>query len=173
MIKLFVPFIAAIVLAGCSGSPGPGDTVTEMYKKICDAKSFKPMLDYAAPESAPLIGMAIQMSEDKDKGPKIKQDLMEKCAKGFKVQEQKVEGDNATVVVAGENEPTVLRRIEGKWKIVISKDSPRSSKGGAPSKQDPEACVKKEIAAAQKDNPGERIPGMVLDAIYEACGAKK
>jgi len=117
MKKLLLIAIPALLLAACSKTPGPADTVREMYKKICEANSIKPMVDYAAPESAPLLGMAVQMAEDKDKGPKMKADLAQRCAKGIKVKEEKVEGDTAVVVLEDDEKPTTLRKIDGKWKI--------------------------------------------------------
>jgi hypothetical protein len=72
------------------------------------------MIDYAAPESQPLLTMAAELYDDKDKGPKLKADLAERCEKGIKVKEEKVSGDTAVVVMLNDDKPMDLRKIDGK-----------------------------------------------------------
>lgn len=187
MKRLLLMTLPVLLLAACSKTPGPGDTVREMYKKMCEASSFKPMAEYTAPESMPLIGMAIQMAEDKDKGPKMKADLAQRCAKGIKVKEEKVEGDTAVVVLEDDEKPTTLRKIDGKWKIAISKNDksekkdgpqePSKSAGGdaagAKSASEADACVDRKLAQVRKEiGPDAPISRMVLTEIEESCGVK-
>lgn len=187
MKKLLLIAISALLLVACSRAPGPADTVREMYKKMCDANSIKPMVDYAAPESTPLLGMAVQMAEDKDKGPKMKADLAQRCAKGIKVKEEKVDGDTAVVVLEDDEKPTTLRKIDGKWKITISKNDKSDKKtepqgstkgagdetGGAKSGSDADACIDRKLAQVRKEiGPDAPISRMVLTEIEESCGVK-
>lgn len=189
---LFLIAISTMLLAACSKVPGPGDTVLEMYKKMCETKSIRPMAEYAAPESMALIGMAVQMAEDKDKGPKMNGELAQRCAKGIKVKEEKTEGDTAVVVLQDDEKPTTLRKIEGKWKITISKNDKSdksdgggdsatqaakgegddSKKGGTTASQ-ADACIDKKLAQVRKEiGPDAPISRMVLTEIDESCGVK-
>lgn len=186
MKKLLLIAVPALLIAACGKAPGPGDTVLEMYKKICETQSIRPMVEYAAPESMAVIGMAVQMAEDKDKGPKMKGELAQRCAKGIKVKEEKTDGDTAVVVLQDDEKPTTLRKIDGKWKITISKndksssgatESPKaaedeSGKGGKPASQT-EACVDTKIAQVRKEiGPDAPISRMILTEIDESCGVK-
>ena len=120
--------LTSLLFAACSNAPGPGDTVIEMYKKMCAAKSIKPMIDYAAPESLPLLEMAAKLYDDKDKGPKLTADLVNRCEKGIKVKEEKISGDTAVVVMLADDKPTDLRKIDGKWKVTISKNDKKEKR---------------------------------------------
>jgi hypothetical protein len=118
---LKVSFVAvALVLTAC-GASGPGSTLLEMRKKMCDAKDIAPMLEYTAPESQALIGMAAAMFNDPTKGPKLKADLEESCKSKLEVVSEKVDGDTAVVKLNDGKEPTTMKKIDGKWKMVISK----------------------------------------------------
>ena len=111
---------ATLLLTAC-GSQGPGDTLVEMRKKMCDKQSFSVMTEYAAPESQAVIGMIAQMSEDPKKGPDMKQKLLSECKTPVKVEKEQIDGDKATVYLAGDSKPTMMKKVDGKWKMVIDK----------------------------------------------------
>lgn len=113
--------LSVLLLAGC-GSQGPGETLLEMRKKLCDTNSPAVMLEYTAPESQPLVAMVSQMAEDPKKGPDIKRRMAAQCVTELKVEKVDVDGDRAVVFVQGDAEPTKMRKIDGKWKMVIDKN---------------------------------------------------
>jgi hypothetical protein len=180
-----------IVIVACSGSPGPGDTFLEMQKKICDKQSLTPMIDYAAPESLALIGMVAGLAEDKNKGPKIKKNIEESCNKGIKIIEEKIDGDIATLVVSNDKSVQTMRKIDGKWKLVLNKDSKKSkaneqvkdSANNTENKTEVESvdvalCREKKMEVVRKEmniqSPEEEalIPESVLKEIEKSCGGK-
>ena len=180
-----------IFIAACSGSPGPGDTFLEMQKKICDKQSLTPMIDYAAPESLALIGMVAGLAEDKNKGPKIKKNIEESCNKGIKIIEEKIDGDIATLVVSNDKSVQTMRKIDGKWKLVLNKDSKKSkadeqvkdSATNTENKTEVESvdvalCREKKMEVVRKEmniqSPEEEalIPESVLKEIEKSCGGK-
>jgi len=188
--NLLVIFLT-IFIAACSVSPGPGDTFLEMQKKICDKQSLTPMVDYAAPESLALIGMVAGLAEDKNKGPKIKKNIEESCNKGIKIIEEKIDGDIATLVVSNDKSVQTMRKIDGKWKLVLNKDSKKSkadeqvkdSATNTENKTEAESvdvvlCREKKMEVVRKEmniqSPEEEalIPESVLKEIEKSCGGK-
>jgi hypothetical protein len=180
-----------IFIAACSGSPGPGDTFLEMQKKICDKQSLTPMIDYAAPESLALIGMVAGLAEDKNKGPEIKKNIQESCNKGIKIIEEKIDGDIATLVVSNDKSVQTMRKIDGKWKLVLNKDSKKSkadervkdSATNTENKTEVESvevalCREKKMEVVRKEmniqSPEEEalIPESVLKEIEKSCVGK-
>jgi hypothetical protein len=180
-----------IFIAACSGSPGPGDTFLEMQKKICDKQSLTPMIDYAAPESLALIGMVAGLAEDKNKGPEIKKNIQESCNKGIKIIEEKIDGDIATLVVSNDKSVQTMRKIDGKWKLVLNKDSKKSKADeqvkdnatNTENKTEVESvevalCREKKMEVVRKEmniqSPEEEalIPESVLKEIEKSCGGK-
>jgi len=180
MKNYFIIPLTALFFSACSNAPSPSDTVTEIYKKICAAKSIKPMIDYAAPESQPLLTMAAELYEDKDKGPKLKADLAERCEKGIKVKEEKVSGDTAVVVMLHDDKPMDLRKIDGKWKVTISKNDKKEKSESAPAIQsvkpdasNPDACIDKKLDQVRKEiGPDAVISRAIITEIEESCGGK-
>ncbi|MEY4285263.1 MAG: hypothetical protein RL111_1938 [Pseudomonadota bacterium] len=119
--RLKISFVMlALALTAC-GSSGPGSTLLEMRKKMCEAKNITPMVEYTAPESQAVIGMAAAMFNDPNKGPKLKADLEESCKSKLEVVSEKVDGDTALVQLNDGKEPTTMKKIDGKWKMVITK----------------------------------------------------
>lgn len=172
--------LTSLLFAACSNAPGPGDTVIEMYKKMCAAKSIKPMIDYAAPESLPLLEMAAKLYDDKDKGPKLTADLVGRCEKGIKVKEEKVSGDTAVVVMLADDKPTDLRKIDGKWKVTISKNDKKEKSDSQPAIQsdkkdesNADACIDKKLGQVRKEiGPDAVISRAIITEIEESCGGK-
>lgn len=122
MKRFTLPMVFALTgaLVSC-GSSGPGAALLEMHEKMCKANSLQPIVEYTAPESQAMVGMVVAMSEDPKKGPQIKADLEQKCKTGIKVVSEKIDGDTAVVVLSSDNKPTDMKKIDGKWKMVISK----------------------------------------------------
>ena len=113
---------AVLPLASCGWvSKGPGDTLLEMHKKMCDTKSFQPMVEYTAPQSQAIVATALAIAEDPKKGPKMKEDLASRCNTGIKVLSEKIDGDSAVVTLSSDKKPTDMIKIDGKWKMVINK----------------------------------------------------
>lgn len=188
--NLLVIFLT-IFIAACSVSPGPGDTFLEMQKKICDKQSLTPMVDYAAPESLVLIGMFAGLAEDKSKGPEIKKKIVENCNKGIKILEEKIDGDSASLVVSNDKSLQTMRKIDGKWKLVLNKDSKKPKvdeqvKDSATNTEnkaqmDPievALCREKKMEVVRKEmniqSPEDEalIPESILKEIEKACGGK-
>lgn len=191
MKKNLLVIYLTIFIAACSGSPGPGDTFLEMQKKICDKQSLTPMIDYAAPESLALIGMVAGLAEDKNKGPEIKKNIQESCNKGIKIIEEKIDGDIATLVVSNDKSVQTMRKIDGKWKLVLNKDSKKSKADeqvkdnatNTENKTEVESvevalCREKKMEVVRKEmniqSPEEEalIPESVLKEIEKSCGGK-
>ncbi len=150
-------FLTMLFAMSCSRSPGPGDTLLEMNKKMCDQQSLMPMVEYAAPESVGVIGLVASLAEDEKKGPKIKEELAKKCAAGFQIAEEKIDGDIATVIFKGDPKPQTMKKIEGKWKLVIKKNDRKEKAeraAPAPEPQTPEGVA--EASEQQSDVP-ERL----------------
>jgi hypothetical protein len=112
--------VLALALTAC-GSSGPGATLLEMRKKMCEAKDLTPMVEYTAPESQAMVGMLAGMFNDPKKGPKLKADLEESCKSKLEVTSETIDGDTATVKLNDGKEATTMKKIDGKWKMVISK----------------------------------------------------
>jgi len=131
--SFLLPF-AIVLTVACSGSPGPGDTYLEMQNKICEKQSLTPMMDYAAPESMVLIGFASKLAEDERKGAKVKENIAKVCKTGVKIIEEKIDGDIATLKVSNDKDAQTMRKVDGKWKLVLIKDN-KKSKGDGQTKE--------------------------------------
>lgn len=122
MKKCSLILFTLFLTSGCIFSKGPGDTLVEMRSKMCSSHSLQPMIEYSAPESQAAIGMIVGMAEDPKKGPDIKAKLEESCKKGkLSVVKEEINGETATVVLSDDGKPQTMRKIDGKWKMVISK----------------------------------------------------
>jgi len=133
-----------------------------MNKKMCDQKSLLPMVEYAAPESVGIIGLVAGLAEDEKKGPSIKEEIVKKCAEGLQIAEEKIDGDVATVTFKGGQKPQTMRKIEGKWKLVIKKnDGKEKAESAAPAPLDKEP---ESVAVVSEDHSDEadRITDIAL-----------
>ena len=130
MKKSFLIPIIIVLTVACSRSPGPGDTYLEMQNKICEKQSLTPMMDYAAPESMVLIGFASKLAEDERKGAKVKENIAKVCKTGVKIIEEKIDGDIATLKVSNDKDAQTMRKVDGKWKLVLIKDNKKSKGDG-------------------------------------------
>lgn len=108
------------ILAGCSGST-PGDTALAMRADMCKTKDFASMTKYLTEESKPMMAMVTQMASSPEKKATMDKNLAETCAKPAKVESEKITGDTAEVTLVGDK-PMKMRKVDGKWLIVISKN---------------------------------------------------
>ena len=191
MKKSFLVIFVVLFAVACGGSPGPGDTFLEMQKKICEKQSLTPMVDYAAPEYLAMIGFAASLAEDSDKGPKIKENIAKDCKTGVKIIEEKIDGDNATLIVSNDKDPQTMRKVDGKWKLVFKNNEKKSkaaekvqdSASKPESKDEIEPievaiCREKKMEVTRKEmniqSPEDesRIPESLLKEIEKSCGGK-
>ena len=201
MKKSFLIPIVIVLTVACSRSPGPGDTYLEMQNKICEKLSLTPMMDYAAPESMALIGFIANLAEDEKKGTEIKEKIAENCKTGVKIIEEKIDGDIATLTVSNDKDTQTMRKVDGKWKLVLIKEN-KKSKGDGQTKdivKDSESkaevkpievepigvepievavCREKKMVVARKEfniqSPEDEalIPESLLKEIEKSCGGK-
>lgn len=111
---------AAIVLAGCSSST-PSDTALAMRADLCKTKDLGSMTKYLTEESKPLMEMVTKLASSPEKKAMMDKNLGETCAKPAKVIAERVTGDTAEVTLDGDK-PIKLRKVDGKWLVVISKN---------------------------------------------------
>lgn len=119
MKKLTLAALSATVLLTACGSDGPGDTYIEMFKKMCDIKSIAVMSEYATPESQSTVQRLTKMMNDPLMGQQMKNKLGEQCHKPIKLDKVEVNGDRATVYMAGDSTPNPMKKIDGKWKVIL------------------------------------------------------
>jgi hypothetical protein len=74
------------------------------------------MLEYVAPESAPLVAMGLNITKE-DGDPKD-QPI---CKQEIKLGSEKITGDTAVVTVTGSGDPMNWKKIDGKWKFYVKK----------------------------------------------------
>lgn len=165
MRKAFLLLTVPTLLTAC-GSPGPGKTYVEMFEKMCSQKSMDPMLEYAAPEAAPLVQMGIEMSKSMDDSGG---ELEKICSQKLELATETVDGDTAVVMLKSETQPRTMRKVDGKWKLTVVKDEDTASSSKTESEPTPDECFEREMAAARKDSGDEEVPRMVIQAIESAC----
>lgn len=108
------------ILAGCSGST-PGDTALAMRADLCKTKDVASMTKYLTEESKPMMEMVTKLASSPEKKAMMEKNLTETCAKPAKVIAERVTGDTAEVTLEGDK-PMKLRKVDGKWLVVISKN---------------------------------------------------
>lgn len=111
---------AVAFLAGCSGNT-PGDTALAMRADLCKTKDLGSMTKYLTEESKPMMEMATKLAASPEKKAMMDKNLAATCAKPAKVIAEKVTGDTAEVTLEGDK-PMKMRKVDGKWLIVISKN---------------------------------------------------
>jgi hypothetical protein len=108
------------MLVGCSGST-PGDTALAMRADMCKTKDMASMTKYLTEESKPLMEMVTKLASSPEKKAMMDKNLTETCAKPAKVTSEKITGETAEVTLEGEK-PMKMRKVDGKWLVVISKN---------------------------------------------------
>jgi hypothetical protein len=107
-------------LVGCSGST-PGDIALAMRADMCKTKDLGSMTKYLTEESKPMMEMVTKLASSPEKKATMDKNLTETCAKPAKVESEKITGDTAEVTLSGDK-PMKMRKVDGKWLIVISKN---------------------------------------------------
>ena len=131
MNKYFSILAASVLITGCSGSKdpveivkGPADTIIEMHSKMCAAKSFQPMVEYATPETQNLVAALAKNSLDPAVAAATKAAFDIECKIKLGVVKEEMNGDTATVELSRDGKatgkPGTMKKIEGKWKIIAS-----------------------------------------------------
>lgn len=111
---------SVVILAGCSKS-SPSDTAIAMRTEMCKTKDLSSMNKFLTEESKPVMEMASKLMSSPEKKAMMDKNLTETCAKPAKVVSEKVTGDTAEVTLEGDK-PMKLKKVDGKWLVVISKN---------------------------------------------------
>ena len=110
--------IVGLAIIGCGGGGSPESVVREFYSAVEKGNTQK-MLDLSTPGSAGMINMMAGMMEDE----KVK-GQMEERGKIESTEVTSISDESATVKVTytnGEDDNYDLKKINGKWKIDLSK----------------------------------------------------
>lgn len=119
MKKLFFIAAAGLIVAavGCKGGGTPKE-VTEKFFKALNSKDFGEAGDYATPESKQMLDMMKTFAAA---------DTSKTKPKDFTVENEKIDGDKATVDVkekeSGKTQNVTLKKVDGKWKVAFDKSS--------------------------------------------------
>ena len=92
-----------------------------MRADLCKTKDLSSMTKYLTEESKPMMEMATKLAASPEKKAMMDKNLAATCAKPAKVIAEKVTGDTAEVTLEGDK-PMKMRKVDGKWLIVISKN---------------------------------------------------
>ena len=112
----YLLFSLTISIVGCGFGSGPGSTAIEMFKKVCSTNDYSVMLEYAAPESSPLVAMGVNIA--KAQGKPENNNI---CKQEIKVVSEEVTGNTAVVTMSGDVKPMNWKKVDGKWKIYLKK----------------------------------------------------
>ena len=110
--------IVGLAVIGCGGGASPESVVREFYTAVERGNAQK-MLDLSTPESAAMISMLAGMLEDE----KVKGSLEER-GRIASTEVTDISDEAATVKVTyanGDDDDFNLVKINGKWKIDVSK----------------------------------------------------
>lgn len=119
MKKLFFIAAAGLIIAavGCKGGGTPKE-VTERFFKAMNKKDFDAAKDEATKESAQMLDLMKTFAAA---------DTSKAKAKDFTVENEKIDGDKATVDVketeSGKTQNVTLKKVDGKWKVAFDKSS--------------------------------------------------
>jgi hypothetical protein len=122
--KLFT--FALLILTSCGGGDSP-KSVAENFLKAMNKMDYETAKKYGSEDTGRLLDM---MSGFANMIPDSA-----KQEKSFEIKDEKIDGDKATVTYSqsGEvGEQTLdLVKIDGKWKVAMSKDSMNGEEGGS------------------------------------------
>ena len=114
----------AITIVGCGGKDTPR-SLAEKFLKAMSIQDYETAKKYGTEETEKLLDM---MSGFK----KMSADSVGKDLK-FEILREKIEGDNAIIYYKEEGKDGELQlpvvKVEGKWKVLLSKESINSSEG--------------------------------------------
>ena len=122
--SIFRILFIAIIFAACTGSDTP-HSLAEKFLKAMSIQDYETAKKYGTEETEKLLEM---MSGFK----KMSADSAGKDLK-FEIIREKIEGDNAIIYYKEEGKEGELQlpivKEEGKWKVLLSKESINSSEG--------------------------------------------
>jgi hypothetical protein len=121
--KGFIIIISMVIWA-CNGSDTPR-SVAEKFLKAMSTQDFETAKKYGTEETEKLLDMMSGFT-------KMTTDSVAKELK-FEITREKVEGENAVIYYKEEGREGELQlpmvRVEGKWKVLLSKESINSAEG--------------------------------------------
>ncbi len=111
-----------LVLASCSSGDSP-KIVTEKFLNAIADKKFDEAKKLATPESAQMMDMIAGIASMEQDQAKV----------SFEVLSEQIEGDKATVLFKStekdEEQSMILRKVDGQWKVSMSKQDLNMNKG--------------------------------------------
>ena len=137
------------LLAACtSNSP---KSVAEDYLKAFNKQDYEKAKDYATDDTKKLLDMFTSLAALTPDS--LKRDL------DFKVLNEKIHGDTATVEYKSEGSTKVqsltLRKVEGKWKVAASKDTINELEGGELMET---GATNFDTSGTEEQNPEDSLP---------------
>jgi len=125
-IKKIFPAAFLLFVVSCGGGDSP-KSVAENFLKAMNKMDYETAKKYGSEDTGRLLDM---MSNFTNMMPDSARE-----EKSFEIKDEKVDGDKATVtyVQSGEvGEQTLdLVKLDGKWKVAMSKDSMNGEEGGS------------------------------------------
>ena len=122
LMKPAAAIAVAAALAGCG--KGPGDVAMDLQKDLCQTGSFSALYKHITPESKQMVDLMVSAFESEPKKARaMKAELTKNCpkdpARPFKVLE---DGDWAQVwMTPNDEKPLTLRKVDGHWKVHVTK----------------------------------------------------
>lgn len=124
--KIIVFTVAALLFGGCSASQAddPGLVAKEFFVRL-GQMNFDGAAELATEESKQVLTMAKAFLNMVDEKQKIEEQMKLAAANPPQVVETKIDGDTATVQlkIGDETEKVELVKVDGKWKVVFSKNN--------------------------------------------------
>ena len=122
----FLSFLLIAALSACGGGDSP-KSVAENFLKAMNSMDFEGAKKYGTEDTGKLLDMMSGFA-------KMVPDSMKANETKFEITGEKIEGDKATVTYKEEGRdgetPLSLVRIDGKWKVSMSKESMSGADAG-------------------------------------------
>lgn len=124
IIKVFL-FLLIVFIVACKGNDSP-KSVAEKFLKAMSSQDYETAKKYGTEETEKLLDMLSGFS-------KMSPDSSSNNLK-FEITREKLSGENATIYYKEEGREGELQlpmvKMEGKWKVLLSKESINSSEAG-------------------------------------------
>ena len=125
-LKLFLPAAMAVFMIACGGGDTP-KSVAENFLKALNRMDYETAKKYGTQDTGKLLDMMSGFA-------KMMPDSLKK-EKNFEIKDEKIEGDKATVTYTESGEEGDLSlnlvKLDGKWKVAMSKDSMNGEEDGS------------------------------------------